>query len=68
MKSSTVRDTSGTGYHVRSWTRPLIISICSDCGFPAVAVSQDAANAAVWEHVAAIHLQPGASRAMLNGE
>ena len=57
-----------TIYEVRPWTRPLVISICSDCGYPAVAVSPDAANAAVWEHVAAIHLQPGVSRAMLNGE
>jgi hypothetical protein len=55
-----------TIYEVRQWTRPLVISICSDCAFAAVAVSQEAVDAEVWEHTAAIHLPNAAMRAMLS--
>jgi len=41
---------------VRPWTLPVLISICRECGFPAIGVSAEAVNLATWDHVAAIHL------------
>lgn len=54
-------------YEMRPFVHPLIIAICGDCAFPAVAVSQEAADAAVWEHVAAIHLPSRLSRETVSG-
>lgn len=67
MKTSTVKDPNGRGYHVRNWQRSLVISICADCAFPAVAVSAEAANDAVWEHAVAMHLPSRLSRETVSG-
>ena len=67
VKTSLVRNARSGAYEERAFVLPLVISICSDCGYPAVAVSADAANVAVWEHTTAIHLPNAAMRAMLSG-
>jgi len=56
VKTSAVRDPRTGIYRAWPWTLPLILTVCRACGHPMAVVSAAASEAAVWDHVSAVHL------------
>ena len=56
MRKSTVVHPVTREAMERLWTLPLLIVVCRECGFPAIAMSAEASELAIWDHVAAVHL------------
>ena len=58
MNTTHVRNPFTGRYEPRAWTLPLVVAVCPspDCTFHGIAVSVEASDQALWEHVTAVHL------------
>ncbi len=57
MRTTAVRLASEPSrYETRPWKFPLVVACCPSCAYRGVAVSNEASDAALWEHTAAVHM------------